>query len=103
MQIQQGMERLRTVSPEVFQSMGFPQLPPNLVPPAAVPPTSAAPAAAPASTTNPASPGSAPATGSTPVAPAPGALPGNFIGGNFFPLNCKCSILAFNQRTIDTR
>merc|ERR1719431_141457 len=32
MQIQQGMERLRTVSPEVFQSMGFPQLPPNLVP-----------------------------------------------------------------------
>merc|ERR1719429_826282 len=40
MQIQQGMERLRTVAPEVFQSMGFPQLPPNLVPPASVPPTS---------------------------------------------------------------
>jgi len=79
MQIQQGMERLRTVSPEVFQSMGFPQLPPNLVPPAAVPPTTAAPAAAPASATNPASPGSAPATGTTPVAPAPGALPG--LGG----------------------
>merc|ERR1719322_1065565 len=32
MQIQQGMERLRTAAPEVFQSMGFPQLPPNLVP-----------------------------------------------------------------------
>merc|ERR1712012_1341333 len=42
MQIQQGMERLRTAAPEVFQSMGFPQLPPNLVPPAAA---SAAPAA----------------------------------------------------------
>jgi len=64
MQIQQGMERLRTAAPEVFQSMGFPQLPPNLVPPS-VPPTPAAPAAAPAS------PGSAPAP-----APAPGALPG---------------------------
>ena len=72
MQIQQGMERLRTVAPEVFQSMGFPQLPPNLVPPAAVPPTSAAPASAAA----PASPGAAPATGSSPAAPAPGALPG---------------------------
>merc|ERR1719394_1994518 len=35
MQIQQGMERLRTAAPEVFQSMGFPQLPPNLVPPPA--------------------------------------------------------------------
>lgn len=75
MQIQQGMERLRTVAPEVFQSMGFPQLPPNLVPPAAVPPTSAAPASAAA----PASPGAAPATGSSPAAPAPGALPG--LGG----------------------
>ena len=84
MQIQQGMERLRTVAPEVFQSMGFPQLPPNLVPPASVPPTSAAPAAAPASAANPASPGSAPATGSTPAAPAPGALPGTFLDWKFF-------------------
>merc|ERR1719422_1529250 len=47
MQIQQGMERLRTAAPEVFQSMGFPQLPPNLVPPpapaaAATPPSPAA-------------------------------------------------------------
>merc|ERR1719204_1547886 len=33
MQIQQGMERLRTTAPEVFQTMGFPSLPPNLVPP----------------------------------------------------------------------
>merc|ERR1719225_1774945 len=42
MQIQQGMERLRTAAPEVFQSMGFPQLPPNLVPPPAA--AAAAPA-----------------------------------------------------------
>lgn len=33
MQIQQGMERLRTAAPEVFQSLGLPSLPPNLVPP----------------------------------------------------------------------
>ena len=33
MQIQQGMERLRTAAPEVFQSLGLPTLPPNLVPP----------------------------------------------------------------------
>merc|ERR1719350_2195969 len=78
MQIQQGMERLRTVAPEVFQSMGFPQLPPNPVPPAAVPPPSAAPAA-PTSAATPASPGSAPTTGTSPAAPAPGALPG--LGG----------------------
>jgi len=32
MQIQQGMERLRTAAPEVFQSLGLPSLPPNLVP-----------------------------------------------------------------------
>merc|ERR1719322_769949 len=55
MQIQQGMERLRTAAPEVFQSMGFPQLPPNLVPPpapaAAATPTS--PSGAPAGTTPP--------------------------------------------------
>merc|ERR1711976_1031912 len=46
MQIQQGMERLRTTAPEVFQTMGFPTLPPNLVPP---------------------SPGAAPASGTTPT------------------------------------
>merc|ERR1719438_515975 len=52
MQIQQGMERLRTAAPEVFQSMGFPQLPPNLVPPPA------------------------PAAAGTPPAPAAAGLPG---------------------------
>merc|ERR1719297_285059 len=65
MQIQQGMERLRTAAPEVFQSMGFPQLPPNLVPPHA----SAAAAAPPTSTAGPTSPSSAPA-GSPAPAPA---------------------------------
>merc|ERR1712013_918137 len=33
MQIQQGMDRLRQTAPDVFQSMGLPTLPPNLVPP----------------------------------------------------------------------
>ena len=65
MQIQQGMERLRTAAPEVFQSMGFPQLPPNLVPPPA-----------PAAAATPTSPSSgAPAAGTTPAPPAAG-LPG---------------------------
>merc|ERR1719356_1382701 len=35
MQIQQGMERLRQVAPDVFQSMGLPSMPPGLVPPVA--------------------------------------------------------------------
>ena len=64
MQIQQGMERLRTAAPEVFQSMGFPQLPPNLVPPAAA---SAAPAAATPSSAAATSPSSGQAS-----TPAPG-------------------------------
>lgn len=38
MQIQQGMERLRTAAPDVFQSLGLPTLPPNLVPPVPSPP-----------------------------------------------------------------
>jgi len=38
MQIQQGMERLRTAAPDVFQSLGLPSLPPNLVPPVPSPP-----------------------------------------------------------------
>ena len=67
MQIQQGMERLRTAAPEVFQSMGFPQLPPNLVPPAAT----AAAAAPPTSTAGPTSPSSAPAGSPAPAAAAP--------------------------------
>merc|ERR1719237_1347967 len=47
MQIQQGMDRLRAAAPELYQSMGLPTLPPNLVPsPAAAgsPGTPAAPA-----------------------------------------------------------
>merc|ERR1719153_782508 len=32
LQIQQGMERLRTAAPGLYQSMGLPSLPPNLVP-----------------------------------------------------------------------
>ena len=67
MQIQQGMERLRTAAPEVFQSMGFPQLPPNLVPP----PATAAAAAPPTSTAGPTSPSSAPAGSPAPAAAAP--------------------------------
>ena len=66
MQIQQGMERLRTAAPEVFQSMGFPQLPPNLVPPPA-----------PAAAATPTSPSSgAPAAGTTPAPAAAAGLPG---------------------------
>ena len=67
MQIQQGMERLRTAAPEVFQSMGFPQLPPNLVPP----PATAAAAAPPTSTAGPTSPSSAPTGSPAPAAAAP--------------------------------
>jgi len=37
MQIQQGMDRLRTAAPELYQSMGLPTLPPNLVPPTSSP------------------------------------------------------------------
>jgi len=60
MQIQQGMERLRTTAPEVFQTMGFPSLPPNLVP-----------QAAPAAATTPAAPAPTPAaTASNPTSPA---------------------------------
>jgi len=76
MQIQQGMERLRTTAPEVFQTMGFPSLPPNLVPPppAAGAPSPAAPAPA-ASASNPTSPAGS-ADQQQPAAPQ---LPG--LGG----------------------
>merc|ERR1719369_2545670 len=37
MQIQQGMDRLRTAAPELYQTMGLPTLPPNLVPPTSSP------------------------------------------------------------------
>merc|ERR1719400_465971 len=33
MQIQQGMDRLRAAAPDLYQSMGLPTLPPNLIPP----------------------------------------------------------------------
>ena len=48
MQIQQGMERLRTAAPEVFQSLGLPTLPPNLVPPVGGADSSSSPAQPPA-------------------------------------------------------
>merc|ERR1719187_1788538 len=53
MQIQQGMERLRVVSPDLFSTLGLPSLPPGLIPPAAgaQPPAGAAPPATTASTT----------------------------------------------------
>ena len=46
MQIQQGMERLRTAAPEVFQSLGLPTLPPNLIPPNVGSPSPAQPSPA---------------------------------------------------------
>ena len=46
MQIQQGMERLRTAAPEVFQSLGLPTLPPNLIPPNLIPPNVGSPSPA---------------------------------------------------------
>merc|ERR1719357_2347202 len=60
MQIQQGMDRLRAAAPDLYQSMGLPSLPPNLVPnpTAAGSSTSTAPAGATTGST-----GSAPAAG----------------------------------------
>merc|ERR1719323_2130827 len=82
MQIQQGMERLRTAAPEVFQSMGFPQLPPNLVPPAAASAASAAPAAGTPSSAAATSPSSGQSS-----TPAPGQqtpqLPGDPMFNQF--------------------
>merc|ERR1712107_847858 len=61
MQIQQGMDRLRAAAPDLYQSMGLPLLPPNLVPnPAAAGSTSTSTAPAGATT---GSTGSAPAAG----------------------------------------
>jgi len=78
MQIQQGMERLRTAAPEVFQTMGFPSLPPNLVPPPPAAAAPAPPAPTPAATaSNPTSPaGTADPQQQQPAAPQ---LPG--LGG----------------------
>merc|ERR1719209_2198480 len=61
MQIQQGMDRLRAAAPDLYQSMGLPSLPPNLVPnPAAAGSTSTSTAPTGATT---GSTGSAPAAG----------------------------------------
>jgi len=75
MQIQQGMERLRTTAPDLFRSMGLPSLPPNLVPPpTGVPPT---PSPAPANPANPTSPGQTIPTGTgTEGVPAPAPTSG---------------------------
>jgi len=64
MQIQQGMERLRTASPELFSAMGLPSLPPNLL--------GGVPGATPTPTTgsNPSSP--AAASTAAPSLPAAG-------------------------------
>jgi len=63
MQIQQGMDRLRAAAPDLYQSMGLPSLPPNLVPSPAAAGSPGTPAAPAGSTT-----GSA--------GPTPGAAPG---------------------------
>lgn len=63
MQIQQGLERLRSTAPDLFQTMGLPSMPPNLVP-GATNPTSPS-AAPPVTTTTSAS--------SNPTSPATGA------------------------------
>jgi len=51
MQIQQGMDRLRAAAPDLYQSMGLPTLPPNLVPSSATAGGSPGTAAAPAGST----------------------------------------------------
>jgi len=64
MQIQQGMDRLRSTAPDMFQSMGLPSLPPNLVPaPSASTPsattTTTTAASSPTTTTSPSGTGGA--------------------------------------------
>jgi len=83
MQIQQGLERLRSTAPDLFQSMGLPTMPPNLVPgatnptsPSAVPPTTTT------TTTTASSNPTSPAAG-TPGAPAGSANPA--LGGGVNP------------------
>merc|ERR1719391_1843336 len=63
MQIQQGMDRLRAAAPELYQSMGLPSLPPNLVPSPAAAGSPGAPAG---STTGSAGPTPAAAPGGQP-------------------------------------
>merc|ERR550519_2698893 len=69
MQIQQGMERLRVASPELFTTLGLPSLPPGLIPPGLAP-AAAATATTTAATSNPASP-STTTTTTTAASPAP--------------------------------
>jgi ubiquilin len=61
MQIQQGMDRLRAAAPDLYQSMGLPTLPPNLVPSPAAAGSPGTPAAPAGSTTG--SGGAMPAAG----------------------------------------
>jgi len=61
MQIQQGMDRLRAAAPDLYQSMGLPSLPPNLVP-------------SPAAAGSPGTPAAPSTTGS--AGPTPAAAPG---------------------------
>merc|ERR1719186_281581 len=67
MQIQQGMERLRVASPELFTTLGLPSLPPGLIPPGMAS-AAAATATTTAATSNPASPAT---TTTTTASPAP--------------------------------
>jgi len=64
MQIQQGMDRLRTAAPELYQTMGLPTLPPHLVPTSTSTPGSPA---------TPATTGATTTTTPTPATPAPNA------------------------------
>jgi len=63
MQIQQGMDRLRAAAPDLYQSMGLPSLPPNLVPSPAAAGSPGTPAAPSGSTTGSAGPTPAAAPG----------------------------------------
>lgn len=76
MQIQQGMDRLRVASPELFSTLGLPSLPPGLIPPGVVPPPATATSTTAASSSNPASPSTATTAGSpAPAAPAQSPQP----------------------------
>merc|ERR1719285_956238 len=63
LQIQQGMDRLRAAAPDLYQSMGLPSLPPNLVPSPAAAGSPGTPAAPSGSTTGSAGPTPAAAPG----------------------------------------
>jgi len=75
LQIQQGMERLRTAAPGLYQSMGLPSLPPMLVP--------GAPTGGPGTGTG--TTGTAGTTGPPPTAASPGAPGAVGTGGSGAP------------------